>query len=186
MRTMTKCFLAAVLTVTVLLNPIAARPAAAQLWTKIASGCVLDSATAAKALVDSGYGTVGFKGSKLGRIRLTCPISGIFGSGGPWDSLGMSVSYYDQDGRGTACEVRATLLRSDLAAHEGGSNIVEFDSTTGSSTTEPGTGRTVGSVVVPETVDFSTSYYWVQLELVRSSTSCNPLAVGVYLTPFIQ
>jgi hypothetical protein len=187
MRTMTKCFLAALLTVTALLSPMSARTAAAQIWTKVASGCVLDSATAAKADVNSGFGTVGFKGTKLGRVRLTCPISGLFGgSTGPWDSLGMSVSFYDQDGRGTACEVRATLLRSNLDAHEGGSNIVDFDSSTGSFSTEPGTGRSVGGVFVPEAVDFSTSYYWVQLELVRSSTSCNPLAVGVYLVPFIQ
>ena len=76
MRTMTKCFLAAVLTATALLGLVFAQTAAAQIWSNIASSCVLDSSTAAKADVNSGFGTVGFKGAKLGRIRLTCPFSG--------------------------------------------------------------------------------------------------------------
>jgi hypothetical protein len=181
-----KCFLAAALTVTALLSPVSARTASAQLWSKVASGCVADSASAAKAGLDSGFGTVGFKGTKVGRIRLTCPVSGIFGSStGPYYPQTLNVSYYDTDGRGAACEVHATLLRSNLDARERGSNIVEFNSTTGASATEPGTGRTLGSVTVPEAIDFSTSYYWVQLELVRSSTACIPLAVGVYLAPLI-
>ena len=187
MRTLTKCFLA-VLTVTALLSPTLARTADAQVWwSKMAAGCVLDSASAAKAGVDSGFGTVGFKGAKLGRIKLTCPLSGLFISpGGPLDSVGMTISFYDTDGTGTACSVRASLLRSDLGAHEGGLDIVGFDSNTGSVVTEPGTGRSIGSVFIPEAINFGASYYWVQLELVRNSTSCNPLAVGVYVVSFIQ
>jgi hypothetical protein len=161
--------------------------ASAQIWSSIASGCVLDSSTAAKAEVNSGFGTVSFKGTKLGRIRLTCPISGIFvGGAGPYGSVGMTVSFYDTDGRGTTCGVQAALLRSNLDAHEGGRDIVDFDSNTGTVFTEPGTGRSTGHVGVPETLYDGGGYYWVQLELVRSSTSCNPLAVGVHLVPFIQ
>ena len=186
MRTMTKCFLAAVLTATALLSPVFAQTAAAQIWSNIASSCVLDSSTAAKADVNSGFGTVGFKGAKLGRIRLTCPISGIFvGGAGPYDSVGITVSFYDNDGRGAACGVRAALLRSNLDAHEGGRDIVDFDSNTGFVITEPGTGRSTGHVGVPETMYDGAGYYWVQLELVRSSTSCNPLAVGVQLVPTV-
>jgi hypothetical protein len=187
MRTMTKCFLAAVLTVTALFSPVLAQTASAQIWSSIASGCVLDSATAAKADVNSGFGTVSFKGTKLGHIRLTCPITGIFvGGSGPYDSTGMTVSFYDTDGTGTACGVRAALLRSNLDAHEGGRDIVDFDSNTGFVVTEPGTGRSTGHVGVPETLQYGAGYYWVQLDLVRSSTSCNPLAVGVHLVPFLS
>ena len=185
--TTTKCLLAAVLTATALLNPLSARTAGAQIWSSIASGCVVESASTAKASTDSGYGTVGFKGTKLGRIRLTCPITATFaGWGGSIYPVGLAVSFYDTDGRAASCEVRATLLRSNLDARERGSNIVEFNSTTGTVDTEPGTGRSVGFVTVPEAVDFGTSYYWVQLELVRSSTSCNPLGVGVYLVRLIE
>lgn len=186
MRMMTKCFLAAGLAAAALLHPIAARPATAQIWSKVASGCVLDSTGAAKASTDSGFGTVSFKGTKLGHIKLTCPVSGTFGSGlGPYDFLGMTISFYDTDGKGAACAMRASLLRTNLDAHERGSDIVDFDSNTGLVFTEPETGRSTGHVDVPEDVYFGTSYYWVQLDLVRSSTSCNVVAVGAYLVQFI-
>jgi hypothetical protein len=183
---MMKCFVAAGIAAAALLHPMAAQPAAAQIWTKVAAGCVLDSAGAAKASNSSGFGTVSFKGAKLGHIKLTCPVSGTFGSGpGPYDFLGMTISFYDTDGTGTACSMRAALLRTNLDAHERGSDIVDFDSNTGFVITEPETGRSTGHVTVPEAVNFGASYYWVQLELVRSSTSCNVVAVGAYLVPFI-
>jgi hypothetical protein len=186
MRTMMKCFLTAGLAASSLLSPIAARTANAQIWSSVASGCVLDSAGAAKAINTSGFGTVSFKGAKLGHIKLTCPVTGHFGGGlGPWDFLGMTISFYDTDGTGTACSVRAALLRTNLDAHERGSDIVDFDSNTGFVITEPETGRSTGHVNVPESVYFGSSYYWVQLDLVRSSTSCNVVAVGAYLVPFI-
>ena len=186
MRTTTKCFVPAVLAVMALLNPLSARSADAQtLWSKVAASCVADSATAAKALLDSNFGTVSFKGVKLGRIRLTCPISGLFTSAQLLHFVGMNISFYDPDGRATGCAVRASLLRSHLGALERGLDIVNFDSNSGFVVTEPGTGRSTGSVSVPESVDFGTSYYWIQLELVRSSTGCNPVAVGLHLTPII-
>jgi hypothetical protein len=186
MRTTTKCCLSAVLAGMALLNPIAAAPAAAQIWSTVASGCTLDSASVAKGSANSGFGTVSFKGTKLGSIKLTCPITATFGSGpGPYDNLGMTISFYDTDGTGSACAVRASLLRTNLNAEERGRDIVGFDSNTGSVVTEPGTGRSTGHVRVPEDVNFGTSYYWVQLELVRNSTSCIPVAVGAYLVPFI-
>ena len=185
MRTITTCFLAAVLTAAALFSPTFADTAAAQIWSNIASSCALDSASAAKADVNSGFGTVSFKGTKLGRIRLTCPISGIFvGGAGPYDSTGMVVSLYDNDGMGTACGVRAALLRSNLDAHEGGRDIVDFDSNVDFAIREDSTGRITGHVTVPETLYDGAGYYWVQLELVRSSTSCNPVAVGAHLVRF--
>ena len=185
MRTI-KCFLPAVLAVAAVLNPISARTAHAQtIWSKIAAGCVVDSASAAKAELNYGFGTVIFKGTKIGRIRLTCPVSGLFNrtAEDPIDSVGMNVSFYDPDGRATGCAVRASLLRTHLAALERGLDIVSFDSNRDFVDTEPGTGRSTGGVAVPEGLSFGTSYYWVQLELVRSSTACNPVAVGVHLTP---
>jgi hypothetical protein len=98
----------------------------------------------------------------------------------------MTISFDDTDGTGTACGVRASLLRTNLDAHQRGSDIVDFDSNTGSVITEPETGRSTGHVQVPEAVNFGTSYYWVQLDLVRSSTSCNSVAVGAYLVPILQ
>lgn len=99
--------------------------------------------------------------------------------------MGVTVSFYDPDGVGTACAVRFHLLRSQLEALERGRDIVEFDSNTGTVSTEPGTGRSTGHAAVPEAIDFRTSYYWVQVELVRNSTACNPVAVGVHLVHFI-
>jgi hypothetical protein len=112
----------------------------------------------------------------------------LFGRTGedPIENLAMNVSFYDGDGRGTSCAVRASLLRSHLAATERGLDIVNFDSNRDFVNTEPSTGRSTGGVVVPEGLSFGTSYYWIQLELVRSSASCNPVAVGVHMTPIIR
>ena len=86
---------------------------------------------------------------------------------------------------GTSRAKTRVVSRTNLDAHERGSGIVDFDSNTGFVITDPGTGRSTGHVGVPEDVYFGTSYYWVQLDLVRSSTSCNPDAVGAYLVPVI-
>jgi hypothetical protein len=95
------------------------------------------------------------------------------------------VNFYDPDRTDTTCGVRAFLLRANLDERERGNTVAGFDSNTDFSVTEPGTGRSRGSVFIPEEIEFHTSYYWVDLELVRSSTTCNPRAVGVHIVPVI-
>jgi hypothetical protein len=183
--------MATVLGVMTLLGLGAARAAQAQTaWSSVAPGCVLDSASASRAKTSANFGTVTFKDTSTGTIRLTCPVSVpiiwiISDQAGA--HMAMLVNYYDPDGAGTTCQVRAHLLRTNLNELERGLDIVSFDSNTGQHVTEPGTGRSVGFVSIPEDIRSDASYYWVDLELVRNGLSCNPIAVGVYLSyPSIQ
>src|SRR5215510_1156959 len=94
------------------------------------------------------------------------------------DKRKMLVNYYDPDDAGRTCEVRAFLLRANSDQLERGNTIMGFDPNTGQYVTEPGTGRSVGFVSIPEDIRSDASYYWVDLELVRNGLSCNPIAVG--------
>jgi hypothetical protein len=183
MKIMTKSFVATALSAMALVGPGAARAAHAQVsWSSIAAGCVLDSASLPLATTSAVNGSVTFKGTTIGRIRLTCPVTALMPSlSGYLGFNQLSVSYYDRDGAGTTCQVKAFLLRTNTDALERGWTITGFDSNTGASTTEAATGRSVGTAGVPESPDVNANYYWVDLELFRSATTCNPIAVGVYL-----
>lgn len=147
-------------------------------WSSIASGCVLESTSVARATTNAVFGTVSFKGTSKGTIRLTCPVTVPIHTS---SATFLNVNYYDPDGAGTACSVKAFLLRTNLDELERGNTIVGFDSNTGASITEPGTGRSRGFVFIPEALNSSAHYYWVDLELSRSATTCNPTAVGTHI-----
>lgn len=150
-------------------------------WSTVAAGCVPEAASIGKVNSSAVYGTVSFRSTNTGRIRLTCPITGQF-----YDSnipiTEMAVNYYDPDGVNTGCRVKTYLLRANLNEHEGGNTIVSFDSNTSFHYTEPQSGKSFGTVDIPEGIDFNSNYYWIEVEINRSNTSCNPTAVGVYLT----
>jgi len=152
---------------------------ATTVWSSVAAGCVLDSASAPLANVDATFGTVSFKGTRIGHIHLTCPVNVPVQI--PAGYVAMGTNYYDPDFMGTKCQVKAILLRTNLNELERGNTIVQIDSNTDTLATEPGTGRSLAYAQIPENIDSTTSYYWVELDLFRSSTSCNPTSVGAYL-----
>jgi hypothetical protein len=92
--------------------------------------------------------------------------------------LGMTF-YNDHgfDGRVDHCSITADLLRTNLNDIEAGTDIATL-TTTG--TTDVGR-QTVGKEVGP--LDFSTSYYWVDIDLFRDTAvaTCNPVIVGTHL-----
>jgi hypothetical protein len=181
---MMKSFGVTALCAIALFGPGAAGVAHAQVaWSSIASGCVLDSASLPLATTSAVFGGVSFKGTKVGRIRLSCPVSGLIPFANSRTTFNqLSVNFYDQDGLGATCQVKAFLLRTNTNELERGWTIAGFDSNTSTTTvTEPATGRSVGYVGIPESINFRANYYWVDLELLRSATTCNPIAVGVYL-----
>jgi hypothetical protein len=147
-------------------------------WSSIAAGCVLDSASVALADTSSIFGAVTFTETSTGTVRLTCPVSIPINISSARD---LNVNYYDPDGPGVTCQVQAFLLRANTDELERGNTIVEFDSNTGLSRTEATTGRSVGFVTIPERLDSNANYYWVDLELSRADTSCNPRTVGTYI-----
>src|SRR5262245_32828255 len=147
-------------------------------WSSIAAGCVPDSATTTAGLASTSavFGTVGFASGKTGMIRLTCPVTAFSRNSSGANVL--LVTYVDPDGASTGCQVRAHLLRTSVDTSGLGNTIVSFDSNTRNTT-----GRSVAWVSIPEQVNYDANYYWVDLELIRSSSaSCNPAGIGVQLT----
>lgn len=153
----------------------------AGVWSSVASGCVLEKASIPDAETSAVFGTVSFTGTSTGTIRLTCPVTLPLNTN--TSQMDLNVNYYDPDGPGTTCSVRAFLLRANLDELERGNTIVGFNSNTDFSKTrtEPATGRSRGGVNIPESLNSSANYYWVDLELSRSNTSCNPTVVGTYI-----
>jgi hypothetical protein len=75
------------------------------------------------------------------------------------------------------CSIAADFLRSNLDNTEAGADIATI-----ATTNQPLSGRQTLSTPVGQ-LDFSTSYYWVDVDLFRDSRTavCNPTLVGVFL-----
>jgi hypothetical protein len=91
------------------------------------------------------------------------------------------VTYTDPDNSASRCQVRAQLRRTSKGSPLGDFTIASFFS-------QPNTGgRTVDGVLfLNETINLEQNYYWVDLELHRSDTGCNPSVNGTWLDHQIQ
>ncbi len=158
-------------------------PARAQVantfWSSIAAGCVPDRPDLAA--VDANHGTVTFAARKSGVIKLTCPVTFAVQPSFA-NILSFGLTFYNDhgfDGNVDHCVIQAAFLRSNLSNIEGGLDIVDLGAS----------GRSFGGrqVLVSNTaplMDFSTSYYWIYVQLSRDSATatCNPTLVGTFLT----
>ncbi len=154
-------------------------------WSTTAAACTPADNTTGKITQSSGFGTVSFKPAAVGSAYLTCAIPGLFRNPPAGLVPTLTLNYYDGDGTGSTCQVRAHLLRGNSEGLERGADIVAFNSNLNTWQTEAGTNKSVGGVSIPETLNttsFNTSVYWVQLELNRLNTSCNLVAASVSIT----
>jgi hypothetical protein len=161
-------------------------PARAQVadtfWSSIAAGCVPDRADLAA--VDANHGTVSFATRKSGVIKLTCPVTFAvqpFGTG-----LTFGLTFYNDhgfEGNVDHCVIQAAFLRSNLNNVEGGLDIVDLGASGRSFV-----GRQVLVSKAAPLMDFSTSYYWIFVQLSRDSATatCNPILVGTFLSAVMQ
>jgi hypothetical protein len=78
-------------------------------WSMAGAGCVPAGQTAAGVGTFTSAGDVKFAAGRLGQIILTCPVSS-----GIARATGLSVTYRDTDGRGTAVRLRAALRQKVL------------------------------------------------------------------------
>jgi len=151
-------------------------------WSAIASSCTLMTNGETLANLDAVFGTVNFAAGKAGDFKLTCPIHALpEGAAVPND---LAITFYDDndfiEGR-NHCFISADLLRSNLNNIEHGG-----DADTISTVNYPASGRSNLNRLLMEKLDFSTSYYWVDVQLHRDSPTarCNPVFVGLYLDTF--
>lgn len=152
-------------------------------WTHTASSCAVDEDSLVKYQVNAANFT--FESTEISDPGLFGPIPIIarcnvlnpLDAGNPvWDAL--VVGYRDPDGTGTAHRATARLFRVSrptgnvfqVAAFNSNTNAVNI------------TTRTEGLVQFNHTFDFLNNEYFVQIELVRTSTSLNPQAFSVRLT----
>ena len=145
----------------------------------IASGCVPDRPDLAH--IDMNFGTVSFAPNRRGLIKLTCPVTFVVQPSFA-NVLSVGLTFYNDhgvEGGKDHCAIQASFLRSNLSNVEGGLDILDF-----------GTGgkaflgrQSLTSNNVAPLMDFSTSFYWVFIQLSRDSASaaCNPVLVGTYL-----
>jgi hypothetical protein len=146
----------------------------------IASGCTADDPT--RASFDPTHGTVGIANRASGHIKLTCPVRAALASPTSLISSGqrqLSMTFYNDNAvirRIKHCSITADFLRSNLDSTEAGADIATI------ATGNQPPGRQTLSTSVGQ-LDFSTSYYWVDVDLFRDSpgAACNPALVGVFL-----
>jgi hypothetical protein len=101
--------------------------------------------------------------SGLSSYRCTIPNTGSVD--GTWAVFHMY--YVDADGTGTGSRVRAILKSFDFATYTV-TTIATLDSNTSSTTT-----YTERNAIIALTPDFSTKFYYVQVELTRGATGYN-------------
>jgi hypothetical protein len=165
------------------LSALPGLPARAQLanpfWSSVAAGCVPDRPDLAA--IDANHGTVSFAARKSGVIKLTCPVTSAVQP--PFANiLSFGLTFYNDhgfEGNVDHCVIEAAFLRSNLNNIEGGLDIVDLGASGRSFA-----GRQVLVSDVAPLMDFSTSYYWIYVQLSRDSATatCNPTLVGTFLT----
>jgi hypothetical protein len=180
---MKSSFTMSLVCVGLVLSGLASLPARAQVantfWSSIAAGCVPDRPDLA--VVDANHGTVSFGARKSGVIKLTCPVTFAVQPSFA-NILSFGLTFYNDHGfenNVNHCVILAAFLRSNLNNVEGGLDIVDLG-TSGRAFA----GRQVLVSNTAPLMDFSTSYYWIYVQLSRDSATaaCNPTLVGAFLT----
>lgn len=151
-------------------------------WSAPASGCVAESLGETLASINPVYGTVSFAAGKHGDIHMTCPISFLSSAYGQTSPSGLVLTFYDylgSVGGVNHCFIDAALLRSNLQVEQGWT-ITDFSTIDADSEYA---GRQVVAGYIPETFNFQSNYYWVDVWLHRdaSNAACNPTFVGAFL-----
>lgn len=141
-------------------------------WATVGSGCVVDSAYASKAVVNSQTGAVSFASGQTGWVLMSCPIST------PFNSASSCVP---------ARLAKITTSDTGSSNHyvKGWVNYTAYGSNTGVSSlgvvsSPVSTARTLSSTSVGS-FDFETYYYWVNVEMYRSNTTYNPTFHGAQI-----
>lgn len=144
-------------------------------YSTVASGCIIDADSVAngRAVQYSGDGSVHFASGKTGTIQLTCPVSYF-----ACTSTSQTVSVTAQNGFSSGgidySYVRAVFNRTPQGAGSGATIY------TTSNYTSSARGNVGG--VVAHTFSFGSYYYWVVIEMTRTSTAYDTVAWGASIS----
>jgi len=150
----------------------------ASAWSSPASGCVVEPAGTALASQRAIQGDVHFATGQTGTIRLSCPIHG-FGTQAVNDPDHFLLTFYDTDATTDNCTFKASFLRQNTNATEGGATIATYDGAADTTLASSSPFRNAESLSFTHTWNFDTNYYWVEVELFRNTTACDIDFIGV-------
>lgn len=155
----------------ILVIGIANNAHAGQYFGAVAAGCVIDADSVAngRAVQYAGDGSVHFASGKTGTIQLTCPIPSLTCT----NSL-HSLYVTGQNGSGSVAHVRA-IINGTGTSYATGQTI--YTTSWYGSTARGATGGNF-----THTFNFGNTYYWLVIELYRSSTSYDVTAWGAWLS----
>jgi hypothetical protein len=166
------------ITLTCALAAVSSR-ASANTWTMAGAGCAIDPSTVSLAVVTPGSGTVAFATGATGTIKLICPVTGPTSSN-PTD---LYATYYDTDGTGTTCTIEESLYSAYTNTGNVFSTVAQWNNTESSYLpTNSSPYKNLGHyTLAPYTWDWTLNYYWIEVDLTRSATTCNTTLLGVAL-----
>lgn len=165
-------------------------------WSSVGAGCVVQSAGENLASIDAALGTISFKTGTAGDIKLSCPVASLTVRPEVPPNLvnDLHITFYMAHqpthdapigpapvvGGVNRCFILVDLLRTNLNNVEAGASLGTINA---SGPISP--GRQTLDQILKESLDFNTSYYWVDIQLHRdpvvTATGCNPEIVGTYL-----
>jgi hypothetical protein len=145
-------------------------------WSITASSCVPDAESIRLDRYTTAGPTVAHRDANVDLIQLMCNISDPPFQGGDWDLV---ITYRDSTGTGTGARLIGRLLRvSRLTGVQNA--VVTFNSNNTAATT-----MVKGSIGFTHTFDFDTYYYYVLLQLDRTTAAEIVQVVGVAIEPII-
>lgn len=160
-----------------LVGAVALAPAMAETeWSTVGAGCVPTGQTIKDDVHFQSAGRTSFAAGKVGEIILTCPITNEFNT-----ASRIYMSYRDSDGPGTGASVEAGLRRLHIASGHVES-IPLRPSALSSNLHDPTSWATISRLVSISTFNFSAYYYYVQINMRRTSILHTASFGGVLLT----
>lgn len=154
-------------------------------WSVPAAACTFETGSAPLATVSATWGDVEWANNATGTIRMICPVSGLW-TGTDTFSYGqrMDIVFYDTDQTADDCYVKAYLNVNSRSATPGSSTLATYDGTTDTSLNGLFyySYRNFEYALLTNTWNFDTEFYYIEVEMVRNSTSCSTAFDGVSIS----
>jgi hypothetical protein len=145
-------------------------------WSTNAASCSVGDPAIQNNLYTISAGTVKFEPSHTGTITLYCNVPPNNGGVNP-DHIW--ITYKDPDGTTSANHIAASFIK--LAKSNGALTSITNASVDSNSSSSTVANHISNSTAFSETLDYENYYYYVRVDLIRTSTSQDEILYGVSL-----
>jgi len=159
----------------------ASKASARTVWSTSGTGCIVDTGSSSKASTSTIDGSMTFASGQTGTYEATCIIPTLSFAGCVGTTANVYITATDSDTSGTNTHAYAELryVNKDGAASVGYLAYVYSNAFVTSSTARTkGTSSAFGSFSF-SAVNFASNYYWIAVDMYRSSTSNNSTMWGI-------